>query len=59
MSFVGSGWTWYCFSKPPMPSTPATPGTVLIWGRMIQSCTVRRYAARSSSVLSRWPSGVR
>ena len=29
-------------TKPPMASAPATPGTLFICGRMIQSWTVRR-----------------
>ena len=41
-SFAGSGCTWYCFTYPPIASTPATPVTVRSCGRMIQSWTVRR-----------------
>ncbi len=46
----GSGWTWNCFSYPPMTSTPAIPGTRTSCGTTTHSINVLRWVAISNSV---------
>ena len=38
----GLGWTWYCLTKPPIASMPATPSSPLSCGLTSQSWMVRR-----------------